>query len=142
MAGTFDNEINDVKALAEGAKSFVAAIFLIAIVAIVLQQGSASATVISSFFRLLAWLAAIVISPLQKAPTVDVSATVPDGPVGSFAEVNTGSWGTGTANMNAGQSASSAGASTGGSGPLPNIPTMNIYPGPIPSISSDPAGPQ
>jgi hypothetical protein len=45
--------------------------------------------------------------------------------------------------MNAGQSASSAGASTGGTGPLPTIPTMDVYPQSIPVVSQYPgAGPQ
>jgi hypothetical protein len=144
MAGAFDKELDNVKALAEGAKSFVATIFLVAIIALVVQQGSAAATIIQSFFRLLAWMTAIIVSPLQPGANVDTSATV-DGPVGTFAEnpPNTGTWGTGTANMNAGQSASSAGASTGGTGPLPTIPTMDVYPQSIPVVSQYPgAGPQ
>lgn len=95
MHSTLDKEIDNAKAIGHGLISVFTVAILLAIVAVVLANGSATASLITQFFKLLSWLVAIIVNPVSGGSQTDVDNTslVPAESVRVAANDGTGSSG-------------------------------------------------
>ena len=143
---SLDNEIDHIKAIGGGAISLVNTAIVLAIVAVVLSNGSQAPAVITAFFGWLSWLIGQVISPITGGASVTLSSTpLPAGSYGMSATSATsvGSGSVTSTTPGATPTPIGAGAGTAGglpSGALPPGWSSTYAPGLLPAATTLPDG--
>lgn len=84
-----EREMDRVRDLGHAAVNMLSTVILVAIVAVVLAKGSATAQVIRQGFALLAWLVSLVMSPLAKGAAINLD-TPTETPAGGTPQTQPG----------------------------------------------------
>jgi hypothetical protein len=116
--GAFGDDINKLRVLGQATINLFMAFIVVTIIAVVLSPRSNTVGIVSSFFNLLKWLVALVLTPLSQGSVVSLTQ-YNSGPAGSLAQqgatssVPSGSGATSSNTVNG------AGSTVGSTLPLP-----------------------
>lgn len=145
MAGTFDADLEQFRAIGHGALSLITAGFLLAILAVLLSAKSQTPNMITTALQFVTWLVAQVVAPIKPGIAVALTSTLaPASGVGTTTGSGTSSTATSTSATGSagsiydststwdiptqlGTTGTSPG--TGGTSLPGTIPTMVITPG-------------